>query len=212
MRASRRRESERPPLVLPGHRKINETLQTVNPRGRRPSTAASTMSGARKRATASSGSNVGLALSPRERLQSLPWIAQEFVQPAMGFVKGVDQDCAGVSAHRPSARVRIARALNNLTLAIRRGQRPRKGQRPRVRFCLHGLRQLDLDRRAADRYAINQVANVGLRGADQAQQGELRIGQSRWGGWITRARRAASNTNASFRTESQSFPTRAVPG
>jgi len=33
----------------------------------------------------------------------------------------------------------------------------------------------------------------------------------RWGGWVTRARRAASNTNASFRTESQSFLTRAVP-
>jgi hypothetical protein len=31
------------------------------------------------------------------------------------------------------------------------------------------------------------------------------------GGWVTRARRAASNTNASFRTESQSFLTRAVP-
>jgi hypothetical protein len=43
-------------------------------------------------------------------------------------------------------------------------------------------------------------------------QDEPRIDQSRWGGWVTRARRRASNTNASFRMESQSFLTRAVPG
>src|SRR5260370_22407853 len=44
-------------------------------------------------------------------------------------------------------------------------------------------------------------------------QDEPRIGQSRWGGWVTRARDAASNsdTNASFRTESQSFLWRAIP-
>src|ERR1700722_17639399 len=42
-------------------------------------------------------------------------------------------------------------------------------------------------------------------------QDEPRIDQSRWGGWVTRARRAASNTNASFRTANQSFLTRAVP-
>src|SRR5208337_1983159 len=42
-------------------------------------------------------------------------------------------------------------------------------------------------------------------------QDEPRIGQSRWGGWVTRARRAASanDTNASFRTESQSFVSKA---
>src|SRR5277367_1994030 len=59
----------------------------------------------------------------------------------MGFAKGVDEDRAGVSAHRPSTYVRIARALNNLALAIRRGQRPRKRQRPRVLSRLRTLPQ-----------------------------------------------------------------------
>jgi hypothetical protein len=47
-RACGRLESERAPLVRPGHRQLDETLERPKPRGRRPSTAALTISGARK--------------------------------------------------------------------------------------------------------------------------------------------------------------------
>ena len=51
---------------------------------------------------------------------------------------------------------------------------------------------------------------VEVRAIRAPHQDEPRIGQCRWGGWVTRARRASANdTNASFRTKSQSFLHRA---
>ena len=52
------RESERPPLVWPGHRKMNETLETVAARQASLNSGLDQASGAGRRATASSGSNV----------------------------------------------------------------------------------------------------------------------------------------------------------
>src|ERR1700678_25302 len=167
MHGSWRLESERPPLLWPRHRRVDETLETVTTWQSSLDSGLDDVGGEEGERQRHPDRTVGLALSQSERLQSLEWIGQEFVQPAMGFANGVDEDRAGVSAHRPRARVLIA--LNNFALAIRRVQRPRKRQRPRVRFFLHGLRQLDLNRRAADRYPINQVANVGRRGAGQGQ-------------------------------------------
>src|SRR5271157_3055795 len=67
--------------------------------------------------------------------------------------------------------------------------------------------------RCAAAVIITSCASVTLPLIQEARtiraphQDEPRIGQSQWGGWVTGARRAASNsdTNASFRTESQSF-------
>src|SRR5271166_1520089 len=58
----------------------------------------------------------------------------------------------------------VARALDDLAPAIRRRCRPWKRQRLHAVVSLSNLRQSNLDRRAADRDAINPVANVGLRG------------------------------------------------
>src|SRR5271166_2482549 len=82
----------------------------------------------------------------------------------MGVAKGFDQDRARVSAHRAGASRCVARALDDLAPAIRRRRRPRKRQSLRAVVSLSNLRQSDLDRCAADRDAINPVANVGLRG------------------------------------------------
>ena len=57
-----------------------------------------------------------------------------------------------------------ARALDDLAPAIRRRRRPWKRQSLHAVVSLSNLRQSDLDRRAADRDAINPVADVGLRG------------------------------------------------
>src|SRR5208282_883573 len=58
----------------------------------------------------------------------------------------------------------VARALDDLAPAIRRRYGPWKRQSLHAVVSLSDLRQSDLDRRAADRDAINPVANVGLRG------------------------------------------------
>ena len=82
----------------------------------------------------------------------------------MGVAKGINEDHEGVSAHRPGPSLWVGDELNDLPLTIRRGRRPRNCQaRPHVRHStFRGFRQLDLDRRAADRDAIDQVPNVGL--------------------------------------------------
>ena len=82
----------------------------------------------------------------------------------MGVAKGFDQDHARVRAHWADARRHFARALDDLAPAIRRRRRPWKRQSLHAGVSLSNLRQSDLDRRAADRDAINPVANVGLRG------------------------------------------------
>jgi hypothetical protein len=58
----------------------------------------------------------------------------------------------------------VARALDDLAPAIRRRRRPWKRQSLHAVVSLSSLRQSDLDRCAADRDAINPVANVGLPG------------------------------------------------
>ena len=64
---------------------------------------------------------------------------KKFVQPAMSVAKGLDEDRTRVGAHRAGAGIRIVCRLNNLTLAIRRGRRPRKRQRSCARFRLRSL-------------------------------------------------------------------------
>ena len=172
--ARRRLEFERPPLVWPGHRKVDETLETEAARQASFDRRLDDVGGKECERQGHPDRTVGLALSQGERLQGLGWIGQKFVQPAMGVAKGIEEDRPRVGAHRPGAGLPIGDALNDLTLAIGRGRRPRKRQRPRARFGLRGLRQLDLDRRAADRDAIDQVANVGLRGG--AVRGQFAYG------------------------------------
>src|SRR5271165_6998047 len=103
----------------------------------------------------------------------------------MGVAKGFDQDRARVRAHRAGAIRCVARALDDLAPAIRRRYRPWKRQSLHGVVSLSNLRQSDLDRRAADRDAINPVANVGLRGGTVCGQLADGFSDERFdlGGW-----------------------------
>jgi hypothetical protein len=80
----------------------------------------------------------------------------------MGVAKGIEEDRPRIGAHRPGAGLPIGDPLNDLALPIGRRRGPGNRQCPRARFRLPMVRQLDLNCRAADRDAINQVANVSL--------------------------------------------------
>ena len=108
MSGRRRLEFERPPLVWPRHRKINETLETVAARQASLDCRLDDIRAQGRRATASSGSNVRSCPLARRATQSLAWIGQKFVQPAMRVAKGLDEDRARVGAHRAGAGLCIA--------------------------------------------------------------------------------------------------------
>src|SRR3984957_16873621 len=90
------------------------------PRGRRPSTAALTISGARK--ASDRVIRIERTVSPPRKAidsKSQGGMGQKFVQPAMSVAKGIDQDRARVGGHRTGIGLRIVCALNDLALAIR---------------------------------------------------------------------------------------------
>ncbi len=163
LRARRRLESKRPPLVWPRHRNIDETLETEATWQASLDRGLDDVRGEERERQSHPDRTVGLVLPQGERLQSLPWVGQKFFQPTMSIAEGIEEDSTRVGSHRPGAGLPISDALNDLPLAIRRGRRPWKRQSPGAHVCLSGLRQLDLNLSSADRDAINQVANIGLR-------------------------------------------------
>ena len=152
-------------MVRPRHRKINETFETE---ASRQTSFDCRLDDIRRKESERQGHpdrTLSLALSRSQRLQSLARIGQKFVEPAMGVAKSFDQDRARVGAHR--AGVRLPSLAPWMISRLRKGEGGVQGscQSPRARFRLRDLRQLNLDRRAADHDAINQVANVDLRGS-----------------------------------------------
>ena len=151
MRASRRHESERLPLVWPGHRKINDTLQTVTTWQASFDCGLDDVGGEEGERQSHPDRTLGLALSQSERLQSLEWIGHKFTQPTMGVAKRLDENRARVGAHRSGAGLCIGDPLNDLTLAIGRWRRPWKRESPPARLCLGNLRQ----------YGVNWISDQG---------------------------------------------------
>ena len=114
LRLRRRRESECAPLVRPGHRQINETLETEASRQASLDRGLDDVRGQECERQGHPDRALGLALSQGKRFQGLEWLGQQFVQPAMSVAKGVDQNRPRVGAHRPGGGLLIGDALSIL--------------------------------------------------------------------------------------------------
>jgi hypothetical protein len=82
-------------LVRPGHRKINQPLQTEA--AGQSSVDRGFNDGRRKEGKRQRHPDgpLGLALPQRDRLDRLARIGEQFVEPAMSFAEGVGEDNAG---------------------------------------------------------------------------------------------------------------------
>src|SRR3984885_4184842 len=92
-------ESERAPLIRPGHRRGDETLET---KAARQASFDCRLDDLRREESEPQGHPdrpLALALSRSDRLESQAGIGEKFVQPAMRIAKGFDQDRARVGGH-----------------------------------------------------------------------------------------------------------------
>src|ERR1700722_13128960 len=118
LRLRRRFESERPPLIRPGRRQVDEALET---KAARQASLDCRLDDLRREESERQGHpdrTLSLALPRSERLQRQAGIGKKFVQPAMRVAEGFDQDGARVGWHRAGTGLRIFWALDKLALAI----------------------------------------------------------------------------------------------
>ena len=111
-------ESEAAPLIRPGHRQVDETLET---KAARQASFDCRLDDLRREESERQGHPDRThrpALSRSERLQRQAGIGEQFVQPAMRVAKGIDQNRARVSGHRADVGLRIVCSLDDLALAI----------------------------------------------------------------------------------------------
>ena len=165
-RPRRRLESECSPLVGPRHRKINEALETVAARQASFDCRLRRCLAQGKRATRSMRIDELRSSLRAMRVMSNSGGGRTEVRPTS------DRRCQERRAGSPrvsasaQAPVFVDRAMDDLAPAIRRWRRRRKRQSLHVSRLLSSLRQSDLDRRTADRDAIDQVrmSGAGLDG------------------------------------------------
>jgi hypothetical protein len=95
-----RLESERAPLIRPGHRQIDESLETKATRQASFDCRLDDVGGEESERQGHPDRTLALVLSRSDRLQSETGIGEKFIQPAMRVAKSFDQDRARVGAYR----------------------------------------------------------------------------------------------------------------
>src|ERR1700722_18504049 len=100
-----RLESERAPLIRPGHRQVDETLETKAARQTSLDCRLDDLRSEESERQGHPNRTLALVLSRSDRLQSQTGIGEKFVQPAMRVAEGFDQDRARVGGGgRPTGR------------------------------------------------------------------------------------------------------------
>src|SRR3984957_11749553 len=113
-----RLESERAPLIRPGHRQVDETLETVTAWQASLDCRLDDLRREESERQGHPDRTHRPALPRSQRLQSQAGIGEKFVQPTVRVAEGFDQDGARVGWHRAGTGLRIVCALDNLALAI----------------------------------------------------------------------------------------------